>query len=826
MADTPANIEDARKRREAEPHLEVSLELLSGLTDAGKSWAVRTPRGQKDPGHIKWDPKSADRGVSLSNLDAVRRGSGDNLGIHLFGDMVDVDVDTDNPFMVPALDYFLKHTPHTWGRASKPRSHRLYQLQTIEAYFDPTLLPFLRTIAKHEAVRLELRGGQQGNARYTLMPGSLHPSGEYYEWDNISAARVTPTIYKEVDLIKALRKACLVALIAPLMEEGNRHFMYMGFCGFLHRAMKSAEDLGIDPYEVMDKDDAREIVEGLIEVTGDDDYQDRIQTFESTWTKADNDAKVAGATDLASRVNMPELPRIMYSIMMDSQAMVEYEEFAEKRVIWDDKVVDLEALTIDGAVPIKSQDKFHLTHLHRKMQMPDGSMKPMSRIFVGSKTAKRVQAIGFDPTEETIYTVRRGDREHNELNLWTGWRIPPAETATEEQVEPFTTHIREIICSGNPEHYHWVMAWMADIFQYPNSKPGTALSIVGQPGSGKSFIGHHVLRKIIGYRHSAVVSDISAILGNFNQDSSAKLFIQCDEALSTRQKVDAHRMKALITDPRKRVEPKGIDAFEVNDYAQYLLTSNDITESVAILDGESDRRYSVLETNNKYATRNAETTPEEKQEYFGRLHKWADDEANLAALHRYFLNFQYKRETIRDPITSKARSETMQASAVGFADFLMEIAPLSNPFEQSDRPKLWWSHAPAKTGGHIETLDEWPELVNYAAIKKMYDKYTRGKRGATPMNEQQIVNWLKKEKLVPENMKSKRIRVTEGTEYDESTGEMSKIEMRATIRQWPKQQDILDMLRARYGFNPDMNFEEDTPSPSKSAKKARKEMDF
>jgi hypothetical protein len=85
------------------------------------------------------------------------------------------------------------------------------------------------------------------------------------------------------------------------------------------------------------------------------------------------------------------------------------------------------------------------------------------------------------------------------VNQWKGWAVEPCpQRVMDEEVEPFTDYVRSIVCSGNDDHYEWVMAWLADIFQHPGEKPGTALVLVGVQGAGKTFLGEHVLGKIIG----------------------------------------------------------------------------------------------------------------------------------------------------------------------------------------------------------------------------------------------------------------------------------------------------------------------------------------
>ncbi len=101
-----------------------------------------------------------------------------------------VDVDLDHPHAVELADSFLPHTGMTWGRASKPRSHRLYRL-TRPARTRKWLLPNRKAI-------LELRS----TGCQTVAPGSTHPSGERVRWDDDGE----PALIDPDDLIQACER--------------------------------------------------------------------------------------------------------------------------------------------------------------------------------------------------------------------------------------------------------------------------------------------------------------------------------------------------------------------------------------------------------------------------------------------------------------------------------------------------------------------------------------------------------------------------------------------------------------------------------------------
>jgi hypothetical protein len=107
-----------------------------------------------------------------------------------------VDVDLDAAEAVELADLYLPTTDSVFGRASKPRSHRLYRAvgAVHEVFSDPLI--------ETKKVLLELRSDTAGvgAARHTMFPPSLHPSGEEVRWDVDGEPRV-------IDAAK-LRLAC------------------------------------------------------------------------------------------------------------------------------------------------------------------------------------------------------------------------------------------------------------------------------------------------------------------------------------------------------------------------------------------------------------------------------------------------------------------------------------------------------------------------------------------------------------------------------------------------------------------------------------------
>jgi hypothetical protein len=53
-------------------------------------------------------------------------------------------------------------------------------------------------------------------------------------------------------------------------------------------------------------------------------------------------------------------------------------------------------------------------------------------------------------------------------NLWRGWSFK----AVEGEVQPFTDFVTNVIASGNEEHARYILGWVAQMIQKPQSKVG------------------------------------------------------------------------------------------------------------------------------------------------------------------------------------------------------------------------------------------------------------------------------------------------------------------------------------------------------------------
>lgn len=243
-------------------------------------------------------------------------------------------------------------------------------------------------------------------------------------------------------------------------------------------------------------------------------------------------------------------------------------------VNYDGKVVVMyeESIEIDNAlyplIKTMSFGDFEKLYSNRFVETGevDGEgrpkLKPLGKWWLAHPNRKQyTRGVHFQP-----HSVDEPDK----YNLWQGFECSQTPGVNHE---PYLKHLFDNVCSGNQEHYDYLINWMADAVQFPNRPGGVALVLRGPPGVGKSFLAKHMGR-LFG-RHYISVTNSKHLVGNFNAHLADKVLIFADEALWHGDKQSLSVLKALITESVRMTERKGFDAVLSPNYVRLILASND-----------------------------------------------------------------------------------------------------------------------------------------------------------------------------------------------------------------------------------------------------------
>jgi putative DNA primase/helicase len=242
--------------------------FASAYIDRG--WSVTPVQFQTKQAILKNWPKHV---ISIDTLEGYFGSRPTNIGIVL-GEASNgvVDVDLDNPTALKLADDFLPHTDCVFGRASKPRSHRIYQTHSPKRIVE---------FAANGKMIAELRGDRH----MTVFPGSVHPSGEPIVFENGSGG--DPKLVKWEELEHALCKLSIATLLLDSWKPGIRHQIALATSGLLRQ-------LGYT------KDDAQKIIRAIAKRARDEQIFDRLECVKTTYAKQGQ--PVSGKRELANLI--------------------------------------------------------------------------------------------------------------------------------------------------------------------------------------------------------------------------------------------------------------------------------------------------------------------------------------------------------------------------------------------------------------------------------------------------------------------------------------------------------------------------------------------
>lgn len=300
----------------------------------------------------------------------------------------------------------------------------------------------------------------------------------------------------------------------------------------------------------------------------------------NTITIADKRKIVVGPGDKhVAQVMEKEKPELYRQIVNSQYDEFEYlkKRVAQVKVGGKVRYVDF----TDSEIAFYTAADMALILGERRVLSWKGEWVPAFRWWQAQKDRKQFSRVVFEPNPGK---VRAAD-----LNLFKGFHVRPNSRAG--TCENFKQHLRDNICDGNEEAYLYLRKWMAFLFQNPGEKIGVAVVLYSpEKGTGKSFVGEY-LAYCLGEEYSPGLSNPEALTGKHNSHLAKALLVRVEEAIHAKDPRHDSQLKHLITSPRVMVEPKGIDAFEIDSKANFIFSSNR-EQVVPATSGE--RRFFVL----------------------------------------------------------------------------------------------------------------------------------------------------------------------------------------------------------------------------------------
>ncbi|MET4625745.1 hypothetical protein ABIB83_002761 [Bradyrhizobium sp. I1.8.5] len=349
-------------------------------------------------------------------------------------------------------------------------------------------------------------------------------------------------------------------------------------------------------------------------------------------------------------------------------------------------------------------------------------------VWLESRARREVFGVQYCPNNIAL--------RHRHLNLWLGWGLAPAHG----DCSIILDHIERVIAGGDSRKAEFVLNWCADILQNPTRKPGVAIVLRGNEGTGKSVLGA-VVRRLLGPRNVLVNADKDRLLGRFNSVLASKILIQAEETFFAGDAKTTDALKHLITGQTLEIELKFGRGFEIDSFHRLLITSN---HTQVIQASSEARRFVVCDVSD---ARRGDAS------YFERLYAVADgrDDATAQAFMQHLLGrdlsafkpWDAQQKFVGDEALIDQKLLSLSAPLAWLWEVLekAESVPLGGP------PNLCWLNG-------LPSCGDWPNSLHRAAALQQFREWAAISKphGAHTYTGSTQRFWSEITKVVPLNL--------------------------------------------------------------------------
>ena len=315
-----------------------------------------------------------------------------------------------------------------------------------------------------------------------------------------------------------------------------------------------------------------------------------------------------------------------------------------KVVIMDFNKKDMSFMNRDDWKALKANEKILVS-----TGQNESKMESVAKVWSEWSQRRTYEGVTFDP---------RPAPDKSKMNLFNGFtRVP-----RKGKWDLLKNHIFTVLCHSNENEFFWLLTWMAHIFQRPWEKMGSAIVVRGTKGAGKS-IAFGFLKDLLD-KYAMSSANSSHITGNFNWHFRDKLLLIAEEGLFAGSAKDDSVLKELITGKTLTMEPKGIDAFDMENFVRLIIISN---EEWVINATPDERRYYVTE---------ALDTHKDNLQYFEAITEQMDNggyEAMMYDLLNFEPPFEEGWKILRRPPKTKALAKQISRSTHAWERFFISL---------------------------------------------------------------------------------------------------------------------------------------------------------
>ena len=241
----------------------------------------------------------------------------------------------------------------------------------------------------------------------------------------------------------------------------------------------------------------------------------------------------------------------------------------------------------DNDFVLYKRSDFGVAYQHLQFINEKGQNQPFILAWLCDKDIRTFENMDYYPTGDMC--------PQKTFNLWNDFPIKRIAYDRNADTSILYEHISTLL-KEDEKDIDWFLNWLAHIIQFPHKKTEVCVILYDKEfGTGKSLLAEEFLKKIIGLNKMMVSCKTEKVFGKFT-NTQGKLLCVLNEAKGKDTFELNDIIKEAITGKTIQMEKKGVDAIQVSDYLNYIITTNNLN-SVKLEEG--DRRFMVFATSNK-----------------------------------------------------------------------------------------------------------------------------------------------------------------------------------------------------------------------------------
>lgn len=266
------------------------------------------------------------------------------------------------------------------------------------------------------------------------------------------------------------------------------------------------------------------------------------------------------------------------------------------------------------------------------------------------------------------------------FNVWQGYRAKIVEEVDMTKVQPWLDFIKEIWANNDETVYNYLITWLYYILIRPETMTKVAIfAHSANQGVGKNTFTDFLHQYVIGNHTCGEVSGLEPLVKNFNKILEGKKLVIVNETSSAKDAFYANfnKMKNIITDKSLYIEPKGREAYNVDNLLNLIIFSN---HANAIMLEKTDRRYLCLDINEKYM---------QNTKFFKNLHETIMNQECANHFYTYFINYDPDNlVNVFIPPVTELKQDLIDSNIPSPIKFLKYIKGTSKDWNATDMTML------------------------------------------------------------------------------------------------------------------------------------------